>query len=89
MIRIGLDVGGTFTDFTLLDEQSGALHFHKVPSTPDDPSEAIRIGLSGLLEMVGHGGAEVAFLAHGTTVATNALLVSFHFFLTESEHFGR
>ena len=74
MIRIGLDVGGTFTDFTVLDEQSGALHFHKVPSTPDDPSEAIRIGLSGLLEMVGHSGAEVAFLAHGTTVATNMVV---------------
>ncbi len=74
MIRIGLDVGGTFTDFTLLDERSGALHFHKVPSTPDDPSEAIRLGLTRLLEMVGRSGAEVSFLAHGTTVATNMVV---------------
>ncbi len=74
MIRIGLDVGGTFTDFTLLDDRTGALHFHKVPSTPDDPSEAIGLGLSGLLEMVGRRGAEVAFLAHGTTVATNMVV---------------
>jgi N-methylhydantoinase A len=74
MIRIGLDVGGTFTDFTLLDERTGALHFHKIPSTPDDPSEAIRLGLTGLLDMVGRGGADVAFLAHGTTVATNMVV---------------
>ena len=45
MFRIGVDVGGTFTDFTLLDERTGQLHYHKTPSTPGDPSEAVEIGL--------------------------------------------
>ena len=44
-IVIGVDVGGTFTDFTLLDERTGQLHYHKTPSTPGDPSEAVEIGL--------------------------------------------
>lgn len=74
MIRIGLDVGGTFTDFTLLDERSGIMHFHKVPSTPEDPSEAIRLGLTALLEQVGKESGDVQFLAHGTTVATNMVV---------------
>src|SRR3546814_10690978 len=51
MYRIGIDVGGTFTDFTMVDEQSGAVHFHKVPSTPRDPSEAIQQGISDMLDM--------------------------------------
>ncbi|MAW55233.1 MAG: hypothetical protein CMM69_07315, partial [Rhodospirillaceae bacterium] len=38
MYRIGVDVGGTFTDFTLLDENAGKLHYHKTPSTPSEPS---------------------------------------------------
>ncbi|MGE8636276.1 MAG: hydantoinase/oxoprolinase N-terminal domain-containing protein, partial [Achromobacter piechaudii] len=37
MYRIGIDVGGTFTDFTMIDEDAGVVHFHKVPSTPHDP----------------------------------------------------
>lgn len=50
MYRIGFDVGGTFTDFTALNEDTGAVHHFKVPSTQDDPSEAIQIGLPRVIE---------------------------------------
>jgi N-methylhydantoinase A len=66
---LGVDVGGTFTDFFLVDDASGETLAHKVASTPDDPSRAI---LQGLRALAPRGG--LAFLAHGTTVATNALI---------------
>ena len=44
--KIGVDVGGTFTDFTLLNENTDELKVHKVPSTPEDPSQAVDRGLS-------------------------------------------
>ena len=50
MFRIGVDVGGTFTDYTVLDENAGQVYYYKVPSTPDDPSRAIRDGIAQLLE---------------------------------------
>src|SRR2546423_8659501 len=66
-IRIGIDTGGTFTDFVF--EQDGQLQLFKVPSTPSDPSLAIREGLTRIC------GKESKFeLVHGTTVGTNALL---------------
>ena len=65
---VGIDVGGTFTDIAVLED--GRLNVHKLPSTPDDPAEAI---LQGVAEAVStkSGGAE---FVHGSTVATNALL---------------
>ena len=74
MYRIGVDVGGTFTDFTLLDEAKGELHYHKTPSTPSDPSEAVGKGLANLIAEHAIDPAEVAYLGHGTTVALNMLL---------------
>lgn len=74
MHRIGVDVGGTFTDFTLLDEATGDVFFHKVPSTPRDPSEAIETGLRQMLDMLGMAAADVGYLGHGTTVATNIVI---------------
>tara|TARA_B100000676_G_scaffold309743_1_gene374218 strand:+ start:2090 stop:4165 length:2076 start_codon:yes stop_codon:yes gene_type:complete len=74
MYRIGIDVGGTFTDFTLLDESTGQLHFHKTPSTPDDPSEAVEIGLTECVTTQRINPKEIAYLGHGTTVALNMLL---------------
>ena len=68
---LGVDVGGTFTDFFLLDEDSGEAWVHKVASTPDDPSRSI---LEGMDALSGHMADGLAFLAHGTTVATNALI---------------
>ena len=74
MYRIGIDVGGTFTDFTMVDEQSGAVHFHKVPSTPHDPSEAIQQGISDMLDAHHVPVREVSHIGHGTTVATNLII---------------
>jgi N-methylhydantoinase A len=74
MYRIGVDVGGTFTDFTVLDEDSFAVHYHKVSSTPADPSEAIRKGTSEVLDKLGIAPSQVSFMGHGTTVATNLII---------------
>ncbi len=68
---LGVDVGGTFTDFFLIDDQTGETWVHKVNSTPDDPSRAILSGIDALAPLMSDG---LAFLAHGTTVATNALI---------------
>src|SRR5262245_25571405 len=74
MYRIGLDVGGTFTDLFMLDETSGAVYEHKLPSTPEQPALAPLKGLAELLGKARARGADVAFMGIGTTVATNALL---------------
>ena len=74
MVRIGIDVGGTFTDFTLLHENDGRVTFHKVPSTPGDPSEAIARGVAELLAMDAIAPEDVAHVGHGTTVATNLVI---------------
>ncbi len=74
MYRIGFDVGGTFTDFTMLDEDGGAVHYFKVPSTPHDPSEAIETGLAALIEDHRIDPARIRHLGHGTTVATNMVI---------------
>jgi N-methylhydantoinase A len=66
--RIGIDTGGTFTDFVLVDE-SGTLRTAKVPSTPDDPSSAIHAGLAKL-----HAAGSAEQIVVGTTVATNAVI---------------
>ena len=74
MYRIGVDVGGTFTDFTLLDEADGSVHFYKTASTPHDPSQAIETGLREMLSSLGFDAAAVTYLGHGTTVATNIVI---------------
>ena len=74
MYRIGFDVGGTFTDFTMLHESTGAVHYFKVPSTPHDPSEAIGMGLAHLVRAFELDPSSVRHLGHGTTVATNLVI---------------
>ena len=74
MYRIGFDVGGTFTDFTLADPARARLRHVKVPSTPDDPARAIRAGLTRLLAEHEAEPGDVVFLGHGTTVATNMII---------------
>ena len=74
MYRIGIDVGGTFTDFTLLAEAGGRVSFHKVASTPHDPSEAIERGIADLLREHRIAPDEVTHIGHGTTVATNLVI---------------
>lgn len=74
MKRIGVDVGGTFTDLYLSDDESQRVIIEKVPSTPHDPSEAVLNGLRMLCRKAGVDLSEVEQLVHGTTVATNIAL---------------
>ncbi len=71
MYRLGIDVGGTFTDFTLLNADTGQATHYKAPSTPSDPAESIRKGIPAILKRAGVDGTALSFLGHGTTVATN------------------
>ena len=70
MNSIGIDCGGTFTDLAVYDEESRTVRVMKVPSTVDDPAEAVR----SLLSRLGKSATAGARVVHGTTVATNALL---------------
>lgn len=71
---IGVDVGGTFTDFHARNEDSGKEIVFKRPSTPHDPGEAILKGLEEMEQAHELHLSEVTRIAHGTTVATNALI---------------
>ncbi len=72
--RVGVDVGGTFTDFLLFEEATGAAAAHKTPSTPWDPAEGLIRGLGELLQNASVAPADVMHVMHGTTVSTNAVL---------------
>src|SRR5687768_15649831 len=71
---VGVDIGGTFTDFMLYETESGGVHVHKVRSTPDDPGQAMITGLVDLCRDAGIEPRQVDAVFHGTTVATNAVL---------------
>ena len=73
-IRIGIDIGGTFTDLQILNERTGALSSFKTPTTPEDPSIGLLTGLSEAGERYGFSLADIRLLLHGTTIATNAVL---------------
>lgn len=68
--RVGVDVGGTFTDLVMLDRETGETRTVKTPSTPAKPSE----GILNALGLLGIDMADIEFFAHGTTVGTNALI---------------
>src|SRR3954469_18452411 len=74
MKRIGVDVGGTFTDLILVDEESGRIQVDKVPSTPDDPARGTVDGVRGLCDAAGVAIGDLDGILHGTTVATNIVL---------------
>ena len=71
MKRVGIDVGGTFTDLIYVDEDQGQVVVHKLPSTPSDPAQATLLGLDEVCERTGIEPASLDHLFHGTTVATN------------------
>ena len=68
--RIGVDVGGTFTDAAVFDDAAGSLRYTKVPSTPADPARAVL----DVLERLGVDLGEVQRFIHGITIGTNAVL---------------
>jgi len=72
--RVGVDVGGTFTDVLLINAESGETWRSKVPSTPEDQSIGVLRGIEKACEIAGIGPAAVTHVQHGTTVATNAVL---------------
>jgi N-methylhydantoinase A len=71
---LGIDIGGTFTDFALFDTQTGDLLGLKVPSTPHEFAEAVRVGLQRLVEEHGVDLREIGAVVHGTTIAVNTLI---------------
>ena len=72
--RVGIDIGGTFTDLVLIDDETGERAIGKVLTTPDDPSEAVEAGLRGLLEREDVETSRLKTIIHGTTLVTNALI---------------
>ncbi len=74
MKRIGVDVGGTFTDLIYVDDEKGTVLVHKTPSTPADPSIATVEGIATLCEMAKIKPSELDQVFHGTTVATNIVI---------------
>ncbi len=74
--RLGIDVGGTFTDLLLVDEKSGRTWSSKVPSTPKDQSVGVLKGMDRVCRLAGIKPGAVGHVMHGTTVATNTVLTS-------------
>ncbi len=72
--RLGIDVGGTFTDLLLANEDTGQVFPVKTPSTPADPSIGVLVGIDKACQLAGVSPEQIDYLMHGTTVATNAVL---------------
>ena len=72
--RAGIDIGGTFTDLVLLDDETGERALGKVLTTPEDPSEAVEKGLIELMEREDVAGEGLSAIIHGTTLVTNAVI---------------
>ena len=74
MLRMGIDVGGTFTDLLLHDTESEQVWLAKTPSTPEDQSIGVLEGIAAIGRIAGIGPERLDAILHGTTVATNAVL---------------
>lgn len=72
--RIGVDIGGTFTDVVIVDEIDGSVRVTKVPTVPADPSEGFLDGLSQALATFEVEAEAIVFAVHGTTIATNTII---------------
>ena len=72
--RVGIDVGGTFTDFVLANPLTGEIVRYKEPSVPSDPSLSVARGLPALIERAGVRPGDVELLVHGTTLLVNAII---------------
>src|SRR4029078_4870970 len=74
MRRLGVDVGGTFTDLIYVDDEAGQILVHKLPTTPDDPSRGTVQGIRELTELAGPEPSQLEQVSHGTTIATNIVI---------------
>ena len=74
MLSIGIDVGGTFTDFFCFDHNTQKTFIYKTPSTPSDPSDAVSDGLKSMLKKYSINPNNVSAIFHGTTVGTNSII---------------
>src|SRR5437016_813539 len=72
--RLGVDIGGTFTDLVLIDEATGRTRVGKVLTNPKDVAHGVEEGIHALLDEAGVSSGEVRAVVHGTTLATNALI---------------
>ncbi len=72
--RLGFDIGGTFTDFVLLDAATGGITLHKCLTTPQDPAEGALEGIRAIAAQAGIAPADLSEVVHGTTLVTNALI---------------
>jgi N-methylhydantoinase A/oxoprolinase/acetone carboxylase beta subunit len=72
--RLGCDIGGTFTDFVLVDDKTGEFQINKCLTTPADPSDAVEEGIRGLLERVPGFMPKIDEIIHGTTLVINAII---------------
>src|ERR1700759_4331886 len=73
-VRIAVDIGGTFTDATLIDEETGRVSIAKTLTTPSDPSEGFMTAVERALSDASLAASDVGFVVHATTVATNAII---------------
>ena len=73
-MRLGIDIGGTFTDFVLLDDATGQVNTYKCLTTPRDPSDAIEAGIHGLANQVPDYVGRLEEIIHGTTLVINAII---------------
>jgi N-methylhydantoinase A/oxoprolinase/acetone carboxylase beta subunit len=74
MKRLGVDVGGTFTDLIYVDDEAGQILVHKLPTTPEDPSQGTVAGIRELTANAGSAPADLDQVFHGTTIATNIVI---------------
>ncbi len=72
--RIGVDIGGTFTDVALVDDASGRIGVAKVPTTPADLTDGVLAALRMAMQRYGVAATDVGLLSHATTIVTNAIL---------------
>jgi N-methylhydantoinase A len=72
--RLGCDIGGTFTDFVLVDDRAGRFHVYKCLTTPADPSDAVEQGIRALLDRIPGRKPDIDEIIHGTTLVINAII---------------
>ncbi|MEM7255460.1 MAG: hydantoinase/oxoprolinase family protein, partial [Pseudomonadota bacterium] len=73
-LRLGVDVGGTFTDFALVDDRDGSVRTHKRLTTPQDPAECVLAGIETLVRDADVSISDLGAIVHGTTLITNAVI---------------